>query len=116
MKINIGVICQGPIDFNNTKRGRYAVEGIKFIPLWIEAQALGIEFHGIISTRLGILNHRHESILKTCKQRCRELKQSSNLVLISECDHGYKGPNKHDRSCKLYCGMKRGDYESKDNN
>ena len=38
--------------------------------------------------------------------------KESNLVMISECDHGYKGPNKHDRSCKLYCGMKREDYES----
>ena len=76
MKINIGVICQGPTDFNQTKRGRYAVEGIKFIPLWIEGQLLGVELHGIVSTRLGLLNHRHENILKICKQRCRELKST----------------------------------------
>ena len=39
--------------------------------------------------------------------------EKSNLVIISKCDHGYKGPNKHDKSCELYCGMKKEDYEFK---
>ena len=112
MKINIGVICHGPTDFNSTNRDRFAAEGVNFIPLWIESQVLGVEFHGVITTRNSVMNPRYGNLLKICKQRRREPKQSTCLVKISECDHGYKGPNKHDVSCKLYCGMEREDYES----